>query len=171
MTDPKKGLVERLFSEQRRSLQAFFLRRVRTKWEAADLAQEVYLRMLRVPDADAIRNPEHYLYAVAQNLMKEQAIVEQRRASALDVDDPIVQQQLSEPPVLDTAIDTANRSSRLREVLAQLSPKCRAAVILQYRDGLSYQEIGERIGVSPNMVKKYLSQALAHCRKRMASLE
>jgi RNA polymerase sigma factor (sigma-70 family) len=56
-------------------------------------------------------------------------------------------------------------------VLMQLSPKCRAAVALRYRQELSYEEIGERLGVSSNMVKKYLVQALAHCRCRMASME
>jgi RNA polymerase sigma-70 factor (ECF subfamily) len=55
-------------------------------------------------------------------------------------------------------------------VIDQLSPKCRAALILQYWHGLSYEEIGQRLGVSSNMVKKYLSQALVHCRRRMARL-
>ena len=41
----------------RDALQAFFYRRLRTKPDAADLVQEVYLRMLRVSDPEAIRNP------------------------------------------------------------------------------------------------------------------
>jgi RNA polymerase sigma-70 factor (ECF subfamily) len=55
-------------------------------------------------------------------------------------------------------------------VLAELSPKCRAAVVMQYNHGLSYQEIAVRLGVSSHMVKKYLAQALVHCRRRMARL-
>jgi DNA-directed RNA polymerase specialized sigma24 family protein len=43
-------------------------------------------------------------------------------------------------------------------------------VVLQYRDGLSYQEIADRLNVSPHMVKKYLTQALVHCRGRMSRL-
>jgi DNA-directed RNA polymerase specialized sigma24 family protein len=43
-------------------------------------------------------------------------------------------------------------------------------VVLQYWHGLSYEEIGLRLGVSTNMVKKYLSQALVHCRRRMSRL-
>jgi len=42
---------------------------VRTKADAADLAHEVYLRILRVSDPDMIRNPEAYLVAVAGNLL------------------------------------------------------------------------------------------------------
>ena len=59
---------------------------------------------------------------------------------------------------------------RLREVLQQLPPKCHAAVVLQYWHGMSYEEIAQRLGVSTHMVKKYLSQALIHCRRRMARL-
>ena len=55
MIEPRKGLVERLFAEHGRALQAFFYRRIRTKSDAPDLAQEVYVRMLRVSDIDAIR--------------------------------------------------------------------------------------------------------------------
>ncbi|MEA3198388.1 MAG: hypothetical protein QOF32_2440, partial [Gammaproteobacteria bacterium] len=62
------------------------------------------------------------------------------------------------------------RVVRLREVLAQLSPKCRATVHLKYQHGLSYQEIAERLSVSPHMVQKYLGLALAHCRRRMARM-
>jgi RNA polymerase sigma-70 factor (ECF subfamily) len=171
MAEPKKGFVERLFAEHRRALQSFFYRRIRTKSDAPDLAQEVYVRMLRVSDTDAIRNPELYLYTVASNLVKEHAVLERRQTSSVNLDEANIQQQLGELPTLDGQLDVTQRVARLRTVLAQLSPKCRAAVVLQYRHGLTYQEIGDRLNVSPHMVKKYLAQALAHCRRRMARLE
>ena len=171
MAEPRKGLVERLFAEHRRALQTFFYRRIRTKSDAPDLAQEVYVRMLRVNDIDAIRNPERYLYTVASNLVKEYAVLDRWQARGVDLDEASIQQRLGELPTIDGQLDVAERVARLRTVLAQLSPKCRAAVILQYRHALSYQEIGERLNVSPHMVKKYLAQGLAHCRRRMARME
>jgi RNA polymerase sigma factor (sigma-70 family) len=170
MTETKKTLVERLFAEHGRPLQAFLYRRVRRHPDAAELAQEVYLRMLRVPDMDAIRNPEAYLYTVASNLAKEHGRAERRTAGMLDVDDEQVQEQLAQLPSMAGQLDTQQRIKRLRVVLDQLPPKCHAAVILQYWHGLSYEEIGERLGISSHMVKKYLSQALAHCRRRMSRL-
>lgn len=71
MAEPTKGLVERLFAEHRRALQAFFYRRIRTKSDVPDLAQEVCVRMLRVNDIHAIGDPERYLYAVASNLASQ----------------------------------------------------------------------------------------------------
>lgn len=170
MSDRAKTLVVRLFAEHRTALEAFFHRRIKTKSDAPDLAQEVYLRMLRVSDADAIRNPELYLYTVANNLVKEHAVLDRRQSSGIDVDDTTVQQQLAELPAFDADLDAAQRMTRLREVLAHLRPTHRAAVVLHYRDGLSYPEIAGRLGVSSHMVKKYLAHSLLHCRRRMARL-
>ncbi len=170
MAETKKTLVARLFAEHGSGLQAFLYRRLRGHSDAAELAQEVYLRMLRVPDVDAIRNPESYLYTVASNLANEHFRHQRTDGKALDVDHPLVNEQLAELPHIAGQLDTETRIRRLREVLDQLPPKCHAAVVLQYWHGLSYDEIAQRLGVSSHMVKKYLSQALIHCRRRMARL-
>lgn len=170
MPQAPKSLVEKLFTEHYASLLVFFSRRVRPRSEAADLAQEVYLRMLRVSEPEAIRNPEGYLFTVANNLAKEHAVLERRRASAVDIDEAGADASLQTLPMYEKDLDGMQRRSRLHTVLAQLSPKCRAAVVLQYSQDLTYQEIAARLNVSPNMVKKYLAQALMHCRRRMGRL-
>jgi len=170
MTQSAKHLVERLFAEQYSALLAFFYRRTRSRSDAPDLAQEVYLRMLRVNDVQAIESPQRYLFTVASNLLKENAVLERRRGTQVEVDEASEEWQLQELPNFEGDVDTAQRVQRLGVVLAQLSPKCRAAVVMQYRFGLSYQEIADRLEVSPHMVKKYLTQALVHCRGRMARL-
>ncbi|MGH8264178.1 MAG: RNA polymerase sigma factor [Steroidobacterales bacterium] len=170
MANAGKVIVEKLFQQHRRALQSFFYRRIRTKFDAPDLAQEVYVRMLRASDSDTIRHPELYLYTVASNLVKEHAVLERRDARHVDIDDASVQERLGELPSLDGQLDVDQRVARLRAVLAQLPTKCRATVILQYGHGLTYQEIGDRLGISSNMVKKYLAQALGHCRRRMTQM-
>lgn len=170
MPESTKHLLERLFEEQRGALTAFFRRRIRAKPDAADLAQEVYLRMLRVKNTADLLNPEGYLFTVASNLAKEHALLERRRGLMFDAEDSAIARELVELPHFEQDADMAIRVKRLEAVLAQLSPKCRAAVLLQFKHGLSYDEIGKRLGVSRNMVKKYLSQGLAHCRRRMSRL-
>jgi RNA polymerase sigma-70 factor (ECF subfamily) len=169
MAETKKALVERLFVEHGGALRAFFRRRVQAS-DAAELAQEVYLRMLRIGDTDSIRNPEAYLYTVASNLVREHRVLERRYVGGGDGDDLAADSLLADLPALGGEIDTEQRIKRLREVLGQLSPKCQAAVALQYWHGMSYAEIAAQLGISTHMVKKYLSQALAHCRRRMARL-
>jgi RNA polymerase sigma factor (sigma-70 family) len=168
--ETKPSLVERLFAEQRGALKTFFLRRIRAKADAADLAQEVYLRMLRISDQDAIRNPVHYLYTVANNLVKEHAVLDRRQASGIDIDEAPAHERLETLPEYDGDLDTRQRVARLGVVLKQLSPKCRAAVELRFTQGLSFREIAMHLGVSPQMAKKYVAQGLSHCRRRMARL-
>jgi len=172
MADSNTGrqTIEKLLAEQYSALTAFFRRRSRRSVDVHDLAQEVYLRMLRVSDPDSIENPEGYLFTVAANLLKEHAVREGRTSTGLDISSAESEGLLVFAPTVDQELDCARRNARLREVLDQLSPKCRAAVVLQYQHGWSYAQIAEELGVSVNMVKKYLSQGLAHCRRRMSGL-
>jgi RNA polymerase sigma-70 factor (ECF subfamily) len=167
--EPKPSLVERLF-EHRRALQTFFQRRIRSKADAADLAQEVYVRMLRISDQEAIRNPVHYLYTVANNLVKEHAALDRRQSSAIDIDEAPAHEELETLPEFDGDLDATQRVAGLGVVPQQLRPKCRAAVELRFTHGLSFREIAMHLGVSPQMAKKYVAQALGHCRRRMARL-
>ena len=172
VADPKPSLVERLFAEHRGALQTFFQRRIRSKADAPDLAQEVYVRMLRISDQEAIRNPVHYLYTVANNLVKEHAVLDRRQASGIDIDidEAPAHEQLETLPAFDGDLDARQRVARLGVVLQQLRPKCRAAVVLRFTHELTYREIAIHLGVSPQMAKKYVTQALGHCRRRMARL-
>jgi RNA polymerase sigma-70 factor (ECF subfamily) len=168
--EPKQSLVERLFADHGLALRTFFLRRIRSKSDAADLAQEVYVRMLRVSDQGAIRNPVHYLYTVANNLVKEHAVLERRQSNGIDIADAPAYAQLETLPAFDGDLDAAQRVLRLGTVLQQLRPKCRAAMELRFTHDLSYRQIAMHLGVSPQMAKKYVAQGLSHCRRRMAQL-
>ncbi|MGC3980087.1 MAG: sigma-70 family RNA polymerase sigma factor [Steroidobacteraceae bacterium] len=171
MTDFTRQLLERLFEERGGALRAFFSKRNASQPDIADLTQEVYLRILRVKSAELIQNPEAYLFTVANNLLKEQAVLRRRQANSVDASDPVVEAELSELPRFELDMDATTRQERLNAVLQQLPSKCQAAVALYYQQNLTYQQIGEQLGISGNMVKKYLAQALAHCRKRMMSLK
>jgi RNA polymerase sigma-70 factor (ECF subfamily) len=168
--EPKPSLIERLFGDHRTALQTFFRQRIRSKADAADLAQEVYVRMLRIRDQDAIRNPVHYLYTVAGNLVKENAVLDRRQANRIDIDAAAAFEQLETLPEFDGDLDTAQRIARLGVVLQQLRPKCRAAMELRFTHGLSFREIAVHLNVSPQMAKKYVAQGLSHCRRRLAAL-
>ena len=126
--------------------------------------------MLRISDQEAIRNPVHYLYTVANNLVKEHAVLERRQAGGGDIDEAQMQEQLQTLPAFDGELDARQRVARLDVVLKQLRPKCRAAVVLRFTHELSYREIAIHLGVSPQMAKKYVAQGLSHCQRRMARL-
>lgn len=166
---PRKQLWAQLFTRRRGWLHSYFRRRLAQPADAQDLAQEVYLRLLRVDrgEAAAIADPEAYLFTVAANLAKEHAVLQRRRA--LQVDFEQVYPDLEAPGAdADEALDRGARERRLATALQQLPPRHRAVMLMQYREGLSYADIAQRLGVSTHMVKKYVVKALALCRREMA---
>jgi RNA polymerase sigma factor (sigma-70 family) len=76
-------------------------------------------------------------------------------------------ERLATPCDAAAGVDREVRRQRLGELIARLSPKCRAVLVLHYRDELSYRQIGEQLSISPSMVKKYIVKALAVCRQGM----
>lgn len=163
----KRGLA-RMFAEKAPVLRGFFARRGAHD-ETEDLVQETYLRLLRAHQAqgEAIGNPEAYLFTVALNLVREQAARRQRSPLPIEEFEQVAQQLAAEDSVEDTAA-RAQRGQRLQALLAELPERTRAVLVMQYRDGLSYKQIAERMGVSPHMVKKHVVRGLAHCRQALA---
>lgn len=167
VNDAQKKLVKYLFQAHGKGIQAFFRRKLRSREDASDLAQEVYLRMLRVKDLDAIHNPEGYLFTIASNLLKEHYLSESRKVKIGEMTIADVEEIPFETATVEDEIDTERSLARTEEILAQLKPKCRTAVIMKYKHGLKYKEIADELGISTNMVKKYLVHALVVLRQRM----
>ena len=128
------------------------------------------MRMLRVSDTDAIRNPEllpvHGGEQSGEGARGPRPTAGQQRRHRGRQRAAVARADFA----AGWKLDTPGGVARLHEVLMQLPPKCRAAVVLHYRDDWPYQQIADELKVSSHMVKKYLTQALGHCRRRMARL-
>jgi RNA polymerase sigma-70 factor (ECF subfamily) len=148
-------------------LRRFLVARVRNVADVPDMVQEVYLRMLRVPNVESIRSPEAYLFTVAQHVVQQHTLRQRATPPSVDLTQ-ILEIQPATPdvdPVLAT--DAAQCVERLQGAIEELSPKVRATFLLHRRDGLSLEEIGTRLGISRPMVKKNLMKALLHLRQRL----
>jgi RNA polymerase sigma factor (sigma-70 family) len=159
-------LVEGLAQGCGNDLVRFIAKRLRSVADAHDLAHEAYVRLLRLKRKDLIRDPQAYLYRIAANVMYEFEL--KRKADAVGL------MRCAEYQVVDADFGRPERdvealltAGRVEAVLDQLSPRCRAVLILYRRDGLSYKEISARIGISTSMVKKYLARGLRHCREHL----
>jgi RNA polymerase sigma-70 factor (ECF subfamily) len=162
-------LVEGLAQGCGSDLVRYLARRLRSAADARDLAHEAYVRLLRVRRKDLIRNPQAYLYRIAVNILYEFEL--QKKADALGLarcaECQVAETDFGQP---ERDVEVLQARKRIEAVLGGLSPRCRAVFILYRRDGLSYKEIAARIGVSTNMVKKYLARGLRHCREHLAEL-
>jgi RNA polymerase sigma-19 factor, ECF subfamily len=154
--------VARLFGRHTADLVKFLTRRVGNPADARDLAQDTYVRLLRVDQVDLIRDPQAYLFRIAANLAYEHQL--KQRTERLSVEAEL--NQIAAATVEDD-VDLAARVARLERVLATLAPKHRAALVLHRQEGMTYEEIAARIGVSAHAVKKYISVGLAQCRARL----
>lgn len=160
------GLVKQLAEDCGPELIRFIARRLRSIVDARDLAQETYVRLLRLERKDLIRDPRPYLYRIASNVLYEYELG--RKADAAGLNRWSTERGSdSEPGLIDADVEILVLRRRLESVLSGLSPKCRAVVVLHRRDGMTYDEIGARIGISASMVKKYLAKGLLHCRERL----
>jgi len=169
MNDDLPGLsVERIAVQHHRDLMRFLRRRVRAV-DAQDLAQDVYCGLLRLGRKEFVRDPMAYVYTVAANAVRAHRERLQLQADALKqlADEASLRgYQRSEEHTVDARITGA----RIRAALAELSPSCRAIVLLHRRDGMTYDEISELLGISTAMVKKRLGAGVRHCHGRLQEL-
>jgi len=166
MDDPQT-LVADLAESHGNQLRGFLRARVRNVTDLPDIIQEVYLRMLRIPHVESIRSPEAYLFTVAQHVVQQHTLRQSATPPSVELT-----QMLDMPstipdvdPVLAT--DAAQCVEQLQDAIEELSPKVRATFLLHRRDGLSFEEIGTRLGISRPMAKKNLMKALMHLRQSL----
>jgi RNA polymerase sigma factor (sigma-70 family) len=132
--------------------------------EAEDLAQEVYLRLLRVKDNERISNPRAYVLRVAANVLFEWRLLACNRLAHSA--DPL-DQLLDGKDILHEA-EIQQQVRELQAALAVLTPKCRAVLLMHRRDRYTYEEISVKMGISVSMVKKYLVRGLTVCQQRVS---
>jgi RNA polymerase sigma factor (sigma-70 family) len=162
-----RRLIQDLWSEHRVALQTFFRRRIASSCDAADLTQEVYLRLLRAADKREIVNPEAYLFTVARNLLIEHVVSQRDQAAqeAVTFRDPVFAEGRAADSGVEGEIDREAQLQRLREAIQKLNGPQQAALLLAYQQDLSYTEIAKKLNVHRSMVGKYVIQALNACRQ------
>ncbi len=135
------------------------LARIRNDADVPDVVQEVYLRMLRIPDAQSIRSPEAYLFTIARHVSQQYTLTRSTQLLPDELGELPGHELLG--PNLDPALEAQARDclEQLQTALDQLSPRARASFLLSRRDGLSPDEIAVRLGTTRSMVRKYLMKA------------
>ena len=129
--------------------------------DAGDIAQETFLRLLRVENTALIRKPRAYLYRIATNVIRELELKEQD--SPLHDAHDVEQIAVAEP---GNSIDSVEHASSLEAALNGLPAMQRAVLLLVKRDGKSYEEIARELDLSAHTVKKYVFLAVKHCREQ-----
>jgi len=127
------------------------------------------MRLLRVARPDSIRNPEAYLFTIANHVLYQHTLRKVALYETSNLDDIDPAQDANADPA--SQVELQQRLQNVDRALSQLSYKAQAALILYRRDGFSLEEVATHLGVSLAMVKKYLAKAILHCRQQMSPEE
>lgn len=160
-----EALIARWRSRWHRSLFRFLSRRVRSKVDIEDLAQETYLRLLRARDLGTIHNPQAYLLRAAGNVVIEWRQHQPRPESIVALNDDLVADDASP----DLELEACLSQERLEQVLATASPTMRAVLLLRLRDERSCDEIAKDLELTVRQVRRYLARGYEKLRTALES--
>lgn len=164
-----KNFVATIAARYGTRLRRFLAVRLRNADDVPDLAQEVFLRLLRVEGYESIRSPEAYLFTIASHVIHQYAVRRSSEPVSVDITEMVSELRTStddDPP--DQAAQ-AQQIDELERILGYLPVRVATALVLHRVAGYSVQEVGDELGVSRETAKKYLARAVEHCRNLRAA--
>lgn len=163
---PPPGRSQRI-AEWARSWNAgltrYLRRRLPGRIDPQDLAQEVYVRLLRVEKLEQIKEPQAYLYRVASNVAAEWRM----RAVHSKPHSDAELETLVTTATPESLLDDEQFSTQLDAALQTMTPMVRAVIYLKLREDMSHEEIAEHLAITPRMVRRMLTTGYAQLRARI----
>ena len=145
--------VERLFRTYNAALVRYLTRRLGDRDWAEEVAQETFVRALR---QESIANERAWLFAVATNLVRDEARKDARRRRHLALLAEQERDSVSEPE--PTTLERAQEAALARKAVDALAERDRLALLMR-EEGLDYNEIAEALELSPGSVGTTLSRS------------
>ena len=146
------------------ALRAYVRVRFPSLTDIDDLVQETFARILRVRSSGQVRSPKALLFTTARNtaldLLRRRQVVQFE--SLANVDDSSV---LVEGPGTVEALSHEQELALLERAVQALPARCQQILIMKKIDGLSYAEIGEKLGIKPNTISAQLTIGVLRCRR------
>lgn len=155
------GATSQLYARHKDAIFGVAFRILRDHGDAADVLQDTFLLLIEgrrgTPPSSSVRG---WLLRVAQNLAIDR--FRQRRVRSGPAEDhPADPERVADAPGPARAAEHAEVARAIDAAVADLSPRLRAAVLLRYAGGLSYEEVAEALDCSVGTVKSRLARAHA----------
>ncbi len=165
-THARNGRVSLWFGRWRKPIRSWFSSRASVpSADVDDLAQEVFLRLLRYSDDVAVENPQGYLFKIAANVANEW----RDRSRVRQPHDRGWLEELQIDPAHqpDNAMFQSRVSNQLQAAVDQLPQRQREVLLLHVNEGLTYKQIADRLGVTYRIVLRDLTRAYASLRMQL----
>jgi RNA polymerase sigma-70 factor (ECF subfamily) len=162
------AFVQHLFERYRVSLVRYVAGLLGTHTDAEDIVQETCTRLLRVDDLEHDEaRARSYMFKVATNLAYDRH--RKRREQSIE-DVGASAESLTAIDGPDAMVDLDRAMQAITQVLLQLKPRCRQVFLLRTAEGLSFEAIAERLGISQRSVERDMKHALDACQRRLNRL-
>src|SRR5215211_2459349 len=148
--------IDRLFREYHQPLVRYLTRRLGDRDWAEEVAQETFLRAVK---QETITSERSWLFAVATNLVRDEARRDARRRRHLELlrtHAEAEQEVLGEPE--PTTLERAQEAALARRAVDALAERDRLALLMR-EEGLDYTEIAEALGLSVGSIGTTLARA------------
>lgn len=162
MTDsvtPQHALHQ-LYRDHHGWLQHWLRKKLGCSEQAADLAQDTFVRVITQRKLLELREPRAYLSTIARSLMIDlfrRRTLEQAYLETLaTLPEPVAISPQTRSIIIETLL-------QIDALLDGLGPRAREIFLMAQLDGLSFVEIGRRLGISTNTVRKHFVRAMTHC--------
>ena len=169
MRNNATALTHLLLSE-RPSLMRQLQRLLGSEPAAEDIAQSLWFRVQKVEDAPPIIHPRAFLYRLASNLAIDH--LRKRRSEArIFSNEALDPETACERPSPERVLLDKDALDRMRTAFSELSPRCRQVLQMRRMEGRAVAEIAAELGISRQMVWRYMNEAMDHLSDRMAELD
>lgn len=152
--------VERLFRLYHAPLVRYLTRRLGDRDWAEEIAQETFLRALR---QEHITSERSWLFAVATNLVRDDARKQSRQRKQLELLRVEAQATAASVEQEPTSMERDEDRALARQAVDALAERDRLALLMR-EEGLDYDEIAEALSITRSSVGTTLSRA----RRRLA---
>jgi RNA polymerase sigma factor (sigma-70 family) len=164
-----RQFVIRLFERYRGHLLAYLTDLLGRPEDAEDISQEAYARLFRVEHLDRSKGRARaYLFRIATNLAYDR-FRHRRVRGQQDATD--ICEFASDDPTPERIVALEQGLDVVKQVITELTPRCRQVILLRTARELSYEAIAERLGVSKRTVEREMRHALERCQKRLGVSE
>jgi RNA polymerase sigma factor (sigma-70 family) len=161
--DAKRRLTD-WFRQWRRPLRRFLLGKAGVPAaDVDDVAQEVFLRLMRYEKGELVDHPQAYLYKVASNVATEWSI----RARNRQPHDETWLAHLVDREQPDTELERAESEDEIERALNTLTPYQREVMKLFFVDEKSYAEIATQLGESVRSVTRQFRKSYEKLRREL----
>lgn len=159
------AVMENIFRYYYRPLNLYALHYLQDLDSAEDIVQEcLALLWEKLHAGTTVTDPKAYLYRMVRNLCIDRLRHDRPEEAGLHPSD------LAETLSDEECRERSELEARLWTAVDKLPPKCREALLLSKRDGLKYQEIADRMGISVNTVENHISKALKLLRAKASDI-